>query len=148
MGGDALIPEPLLPGLREKGNTCAPLPQGERGLEVRGVKLFRLWGLYARMDLLWVTRDLKMFLIWYTSDMVFSVASITGMLLLAERFSGIGDWNQAQIVFMLGYAAVAAGLVEVFFGYNVCMISRRLGRGQLDHTLIQPQPLWLSLLTE
>src|SRR5205807_9053098 len=25
---------------------------------------------------------------------------------------------------------------------------RRLGRGQLDHTLLQPQPLWLALLTE
>src|SRR5258708_27375293 len=49
---------------------------------------------------------------------------------------------------MLGYAALVEGLVNPFFGYNVSFISRRLGRGQLDHTLIQPQPLWLSLLTE
>jgi hypothetical protein len=25
--------------------------------------------------------------------------------------------------------------------YNVLVVSRRLGRGQLDHTLVQPQPL-------
>ena len=38
--------------------------------------------------------------------------------------------------------------MNMFFGYNVLTISRRLGRGQLDHTLVQPQPIWLSLLTE
>ena len=27
-------------------------------------------------------------------------------------------------------------------------ISRRIGRGQLDHSLVQPQPLWMGLLTE
>ena len=27
-------------------------------------------------------------------------------------------------------------------------ISRRIGRGQLDHLLVQPQPLWMGLLTE
>jgi ABC-2 type transport system permease protein len=35
-----------------------------------------------------------------------------------------------------------------FFNYNVSAISRRVGRGQLDHTLIQPLPLWMSLGTE
>ena len=53
-----------------------------------------------------------------------------------------------QVLFMLGYATVVSGLMNMFFGYNVLFISRRLGRGQLDHTLIQPQPIWLSLLTE
>ena len=49
---------------------------------------------------------------------------------------------------MLGYATTVSGLMSTFFGYNVLLISRRIGRGQLDHTLVQPQPLWLSLLTE
>jgi ABC-2 type transport system permease protein len=49
---------------------------------------------------------------------------------------------------MLGYATLVSGLLNMFFGYNVLTISRRLGRGQLDHTLIQPQPLWMSILTE
>ncbi|HTE17184.1 MAG TPA: ABC-2 family transporter protein, partial [Armatimonadota bacterium] len=57
-------------------------------------------------------------------------------------------WSQPQIVFMLGYGMLANGLLDTFFSYNIRMISRRLGRGQLDHTLIQPQPVWLSLLTE
>jgi ABC-2 type transport system permease protein len=36
----------------------------------------------------------------------------------------------------------------MMFGYNVLWISRRIGRGQLDHLLIQPRPLWKALLTE
>jgi ABC-2 type transport system permease protein len=112
------------------------------------LRLLRLWGMYARMDLLWITRDLKIFLMWTISDTVLNVASITGILLLAERFAGIGAWNKLQVVFMLGYATVVSGLLDMLFGFNVVMISRRLGRGQLDHTLIQPQPVWMALATE
>jgi len=112
------------------------------------VRLFRLWGAYARMDLLLLARDLRSFLVWSLSDAITNVASVTGMLFLAARFQGIGVWTQPQIVFMLGYAALVEGLGSLFFNYNVLHISRRIGRGQLDHVLIQPQPLWMTLLTE
>ncbi len=111
-------------------------------------RLFRLWALYARMDLIWITRDLKMCLLWVVSDAVMGVATVTGIWLLSERFHGIGAWNRLQIVFLLGYAATVGALIDMFFNYNVAFISRRLGRGQFDHTLIQPQPIWLALLTE
>ena len=111
-------------------------------------RIFRLWKVHAYMDLLLMTRDLKTFLSWYLSDLLMHVAGLTGMFLLAERFAGIGIWSQSQVIFMLGYASVVSGIVSCFFSYNIVFISRRLGRGQLDHTLIQPQPLWMSLLTE
>ncbi len=95
-----------------------------------------------------MTRDLKSIIMWYLSDGLINIASMTGVLLLAERFSGIGIWSKYQIIFMLGYASLITVLLSFFFGYNVDHISRRVGRGQLDHTLIQPQPLWLSLVTE
>ncbi|MCW3100649.1 MAG: hypothetical protein JWL77_6267 [Chthonomonadaceae bacterium] len=112
------------------------------------VRLFRLWGVYARLDLLLLTRDLKSFLVWSLSDAITNIAAVTGMLFLAARFQGIGIWTQPQIVFMLGYAALVEGLASLFFNYNVLHISRRIGRGQIDHLLIQPQPLWMALLTE
>jgi ABC-2 type transport system permease protein len=87
-------------------------------------------------------------LVYFFADTISNLAAVTGMLLLAERFAGIGAWNKLQVVFMLGYATTVGGLMGMFFSYNVLMISRRIGRGQLDHTLIQPQPLWVSLLTE
>ncbi len=110
--------------------------------------MFRLWALYAKMDLLWITRDVKSFFAWGFSDSLMNVSSIFGLLLLAERFAGIGVWSKAQVAFMLGYAVINRGLLEVFFSYNIAFISRRIGRGQLDHVLIQPQPIWVTFVTE
>lgn len=111
-------------------------------------RLLRLWRLYATMDLIWVLRDTRAFVIYVLSEIVASLGGISAMVLLSQRFAGIGAWTQAQVLFMLGYALLARGVVDVMFNYNVLFISRRLGRGQLDHTLIQPQPLWMALLTE
>lgn len=111
-------------------------------------RILQLWWLHAALDLGSVTQDLKTFLTYFFSDLIVNTAAITATLLLAERFAGIGRWTQLQVVFMLGYAIIAGGILEVFFGFNVKVISRRLGRGQLDHTLVQPQPLWLVFLTE
>ena len=111
-------------------------------------RLFRLWRLYGTMDLLWMARDIRSLLLFAVSDLVVAAASVTGTLLLAERFNGIGRWTTTQILFMLGYAMLVGAIPDVFFNYNVAYISRRLGRGQFDHTLLQPQPLWMALLTE
>jgi ABC-2 type transport system permease protein len=93
-------------------------------------------------------RDLGSFAGYVFSELTIVLAAIGAMLLLAERFDGIGPWGQAHISFLLGYAVMVNGAVDTFFGYNVAFISRRIGRGQLDHILMQPQPLWLTLLTE
>jgi ABC-2 type transport system permease protein len=112
------------------------------------MRLLRLWRFYATMDLLWMMRDLPTLLMFFLSDAIIGVATVTGTFLLAERFGGIGRWTQPQIIFLLGYALLVGGLPDIFFNYNVAFISRRIGRGQLDHTLVQPQPIWMALLTE
>ena len=112
------------------------------------LRLLRLWYLYARLDLLWVTRSFRQFSMYYCGDVVINVAAISSTLLLAERFDGIGAWSKWQVVFMLGYGTLVTSLLETFCGYNVRYISRRLGRGQFDHMLIQPQPIWMALLTD
>ena len=109
---------------------------------------FQLWRLHAWMDLLWSTRCLKMALTYFISDGIVSIGMIADVLLLAERFGGIGRWDRPHILFLLGYALLVGGLLETLFGYNILLISRRIGRGQLDHMLVQPQPMILILLTE
>ena len=89
----------------------------------------------AYLDFMWMTRDFKFFLINVVSDLVLSLSGVMAVFFLAERFAGIGAWSRDQILFMLGYAALVQGLLEMFFRYNVLAISRRIGRGQLDHTL-------------
>lgn len=107
-----------------------------------------LWLTYARMDLVFITRSPRNFAVYFFSDAILAVGAVSVTFLIAERFGGIGAWSRDQVLFMLGYAAVASGLLDVFFSFNVRFISRRLGRGQLDHTLIQPTPILVSLLTE
>lgn len=111
-------------------------------------RLLRLWWLYARMDLIWLTRDARQALIWGFSDVMTSAAGVAGTLLIAERFAGIGPWTAPQVVFMMGYAVAAEGILIAAFSNNILHISRRVGRGQVDHMLIQPQPLWVQLMTE
>jgi ABC-2 type transport system permease protein len=111
-------------------------------------RLIRLWGLYASMDLLYILRGPQVALFYYFSDFLLGVAAVTATFLLAERFDGIGTWTKPQVLFMLGYALLVRGIIDVFFNYNMAFISRRIGRGQLDHLLIQPQPLWRAMLTE
>ncbi|MFC1526713.1 ABC-2 family transporter protein [Candidatus Latescibacterota bacterium] len=110
--------------------------------------LLRRFYVQAYLDFMFMTRDIRFFCICAISDVVGSLSRVMAVFLLAERFDGIGVWSREQILFMLGYATLVNGLLDMFFGYNILGISRRLGRGQLDHSLVQPQPLWMTLLTE
>lgn len=120
-------------------------PHASSGLLTQFVR--RLYA-QAYLDFMFMTRDIGFFTICMMGDLIRSLSGAVAVFLLAERFDGIGVWNRDQVLFMLGYATLAGGLLDMFFGYNILHISRRLGRGQLDHTLIQPQPLWLALCTE
>ncbi len=112
-------------------------------------RLWQLWGIYAKMDLLWFLRDTKYCVACIVADITSSLASILGVYLLAERFGNIGGMNTDQVLFMLGYACTVDGVISMFFSMNnVAWISRLIGRGQLDHRLIQPVPLWMQLASE
>jgi ABC-2 type transport system permease protein len=111
-------------------------------------RLLRLWRIQAYLDFMFMTRDAKSFFSYSISDIVLSLAAIVTTILLAQQFDGIGGWSIDQISFMLGFAVVVYGLHDCCFGYNIKFISRRIGRGQLDHLLIQPQPLWMVMLTD
>ena len=110
--------------------------------------LFALWRLYAKMDLVWISRDFRSAIFFYVAELIQKIAAVSGVILLAERFAGLGQWSKPQVIFMLGYTMLGIGLLDTFFNYNVSYVSRRIGRGQFDHTLIQPRPLWVILVTE
>lgn len=109
----------------------------------------RLLGQSAKMDLLWLLRDTRYWLLQAFADSVAALASVSAVLLLSARFGGIGGMTSAEILFLCGYAVTVDGiLMAQFGGSNAVHISRIIGRGQLDHMLIQPVPLWVQLLTE
>ncbi len=110
--------------------------------------IFRLWKQQAKMDLLWMLRDLRYFLIQVFSDTVGALASVSAVLLLSRRFGGLGGFTFDEMLFLCGYALLTDGILLLFFGgSNVAYISRIIGRGQLDHMLIQPVPLWVQMIT-
>ncbi len=112
-------------------------------------RIWQLWGIYAKLDLLWFLRDTKYCVSAILADIVSNFSAIAGVFLLAERFGNIGGMTADQILFMLGYASVVDGVILMFFNMNnIAWISRLIGRGQLDHRLIQPVPLWMQFLTE
>ncbi len=111
-------------------------------------RLPRLWGLYARMDLLFIARGAKTALSWYFADLLLALASAAWAFLLAERFDGIGVWSQAQVAFLLGLALFVRGAIDFALNANIYSLSRRIGRGQLDHMLLMPQPLWVTIASD
>jgi ABC-2 type transport system permease protein len=110
--------------------------------------LLCLYRTYGRMDLMWFLRDTKYCLLQIFTDLVSTGAAMAGVFVLARRFGSIGGMTQDQLLFMLGYAMLGDGIFSLFFiGYNFGQISRTIGRGQLDHNMIQPVPLWMQLMT-
>lgn len=111
--------------------------------------LFRLFRVYGKMDLLWVLRDARYFLIQVFADAVGAASAVAGIFLLSERFGGFSGMTKPEILFMLGYGTLVDGVYLLFFANsNVGEMSRIIGRGQLDHSLVQPVPLWIQFLTE
>ncbi len=114
-----------------------------------GRRYGQLMGLKARMDLAWYLRDRRVVLICMGTDAVSAVASVMAVYFLAERFDGLCGLTRPQVLFMLGFGLLIEGLRMVFFGNdNASAPSRRFGRGQVDHMLMQPVPVWLQLITD
>jgi len=112
-------------------------------------RLAQLYLLYARMDLAWFMRDTKFCLMAICSDFIANMAAVAGIFLLAWKFDGVGGMDRYEVLFMLGYITFTTGIFQLFFTTgNTGHISRKIGRGQLEHMFIQPVPLGVQLLTE
>lgn len=111
--------------------------------------LFRLYRLYAKLDFLWLLRDGRYFLLQFVSDLISGGCTVAGVWLLSRNFKNLAGMSQSDVLFMMGYAVFIDGLIMIFFiGNNTLMVSRIIGRGQLDHLMIQPVPVWAQLLAQ
>lgn len=108
----------------------------------------RLLGVHARLNLLLLLRSRQQAITYLLADLIGQGASVVAVLLLAARFDGVAGWSRTEILFLAGYGLCASGLETLLFSYNLAAVSRRIGRGQLDHSLLQPQRLITTFLTE
>lgn len=112
-------------------------------------RLLKLYALYAKMDLAWLLRDRTFAIMAICADVISNLSAVTGVFLLAWRFDGIGGMSRYEVLFMLAYTTIVTGIFQTFCsGGNTGHISRRIGRGQLEHMFIQPLPIPSQLLTE
>ena len=112
-------------------------------------RFLRLYALYAKMDLAWLLRDRTFAILAILTDVISNLSSVMGVFLLAWRFDGIGGMGRYEVLFMLAYATIITGIFQTFCsGGNTGHISRRIGRGQLEHMFIQPLSLPSQLATE
>lgn len=112
-------------------------------------QLFRMYALYGRMDWHFLMRDKRTGFLCVIGDWFGILSSISGIALLAVKFDGIGGLMADEVLWMLGFFTLADGVTWMMLGaFNALHISRRVSRGQVDHMLIQPVPLWMQLLTE
>lgn len=112
-------------------------------------QMLRLYALYGKMDWNFLMRDKRMGFITFFCEWMYTVSSVMGIALLSIRFDGIGGLSADEILWLLGFFMTADGATySLLGGFNVLHISRRIGRSQVDHMLVQPVPLWMQLLTE
>jgi len=110
-------------------------------------RIFNLLLISAKMDLAWLLRDTKYALTGISADILSNLTTVSGVYLIAVRFSGIGGMSVDEILFMMSYSTMVTGIFILFGSGNNIHISRIIGRGQLEHLFIQPISLKVQLLT-
>ena len=110
-------------------------------------RILRLLAISAKMDLVWLLRDTKFAILGICGDMINSIATVSGVFLIASRFGGIGGMSVDEVLFMMAYSTIVTGIFILFGSGNNIHISRIIGRGQLEHLFIQPLPLSIQLAT-
>lgn len=110
-------------------------------------RLLGLFGISAKMDLVWLLRDTKFALTAVLADILANISVVSGVYLIAVRFGGIGGMSVDEVLFMMAYSTVTTGLFIMFGASNNIHISRIIGRGQLEHLFMQPLTLRSQLMT-
>ena len=107
----------------------------------------RLLGAGARLNAIRILRTRGQAIAYTLTDFTWHSGAMLAPILVAVRFGHVGPWPAVAVVFMLAYGAVVASMMDAL-GDGPWSMSHRIGRGQLDHCLLQPQPLWRVLFTE
>jgi ABC-2 type transport system permease protein len=107
----------------------------------------RLFGAATRLNVARILRTREQAILHTLTDFIWHSGAALAPILVVARFGHVGAWPLAAVVFMFGYGAIVASTMDAL-GDSPWRLSQCIGRGQLDHFLVQPQPLWRILLTD
>ncbi len=98
------------------------------------------------MNVIYILSTREQAVMGTTTDFIYHAGAFVAPLLVVIGFGHIGRWTVPALAFMLAYGTIVAGLLDLFEG--VWSLSHYVSRGEMDHFLLQPHPVWLSLLTK
>lgn len=117
------------------------------GDRITFMRIIRLLGIAAKLDLAWLVRDTKYAVAIISADIISNLSALSGVFLIAVRFGGIGGMSSDEVLLMMAFSTMTTGLFMLFGTQNNIHISRIIGRGQLEHLFMQPLSLKVQLLT-
>ena len=80
------------------------------------------------------------FLMATLSQLVMTLGDLLAVLVLMERFTGLGQWTPGEILFFFGVMQVTFSLVE-FLARGVTDFPPQVGSGKFDAMLLRPRGL-------
>jgi len=85
------------------------------------------------------------FLMATASQLVMTLGDLLAVLVLMERFTGLGQWSPGEILFFFGVMQVTFALVE-FLARGVTSFPPLVGSGRFDAMLLRPRGLLLQVV--
>lgn len=85
------------------------------------------------------------FIMQLISQMVMVAGDLMAVLVLLERFTHIGQWQPAEILFFFGVMQLTFAMTECF-GRGISNFSYYVGSGDFDTMLLRPRPLLLQVI--
>jgi ABC-2 type transport system permease protein len=82
---------------------------------------------------------------------VFTAASITGvsfltLLLVLQKFEGIGGWKLWEVAFLYGMVETAFGIMDMLFsGFDPAFFGNRVRLGAFDQMLLRPVNIYVQV---
>lgn len=84
------------------------------------------------------------FLMATASQLVMTLGDLLAVLVLMERFTGLGQWTPGEILFFFGVMQVTFALVE-FLARGITSFPPLVGSGRFDAMLLRPRGLLLQV---
>ncbi|MFC5530337.1 ABC transporter permease [Cohnella yongneupensis] len=81
------------------------------------------------------------------SDLMFSAMNLIFIFIVFEHTPALGDWSEAEVVFVYGYFMIAFGVFSTFF--NLWNFSERyIVKGEMDRVLTRPAHSLTQIMLE
>ena len=85
------------------------------------------------------------FLMQTLAQLIMTGSELIAVLVLMDRFSRLGQWEPAEILFFFGVMQLTFALTECF-GRGISNFAYYIGGGDFDSMLLRPRPLLLQVI--